>query len=102
MSNDNNQSNPNVNRFTDGPNYTRIVEGSQREVFSGSPEQWLESLPARYQVQEPIGQGGMGQVYLATDVGETGQGARQVAIKLVLGELAGSQQAYERFVQEMH
>ncbi len=102
MSNDNNKSNTNVNRFTDGPNYTRMVEGSQGEAISGSPEQWLKSLPDRYQVQGPIGQGGMGQVYLATDVGETGQGARQVAIKLVLGELAGSQQAYERFVQEMH
>ena len=102
MSNDNNKNNPNVNRFTDGPNYTRIVEGSQSEAFSGPPEQWLKSLPDRYQVQGPIGQGGMGQVYLATDVGDTGQGTRQVAIKLVLGELAGSQQAYERFVQEMH
>ena len=102
MSSDNNKSDPSLNRFTDGPNYTRIVGASEREVLSGGPEQWLESLPARYQVQGPIGQGGMGQVYLATDVGESGQGARQVAIKLVLGALAGSQQAYERFVQEMH
>ena len=102
MSSDNNKIDPNVNRFTDGPNYTRIVDASQQEALSGGPEQWLESLPARYQLQGPIGQGGMGQVYLATDVGESGQGARQVAIKLVLGALAGSQQAYERFVQEMH
>jgi formylglycine-generating enzyme required for sulfatase activity len=102
MSSDNNKSDPSLNRFTDGPNYTRIVDASQQEALSGGPEQWLESLPARYQLQGPIGQGGMGQVYLATDVGESGQGARQVAIKLVLGALAGSQQAYERFVQEMH
>ena len=102
MSSDDNKSNPNVNRFTDGPNYTRMVDGSQRESVNGRPEQWIESLPSRYQVQGLIGQGGMGQVYLATDVGETGQGSRQVAIKLVLGDLAGSQHAYERFVQEMH
>jgi formylglycine-generating enzyme required for sulfatase activity len=102
MSSDNDKIDPNVNRFTDGPNYTRIVDASEREAMSGGPEQWLESLPARYQLQGPIGQGGMGQVYLATDVGESGQGARQVAIKLVLGALAGSQQVYERFVQEMH
>jgi len=102
MSSDNDKIDPNVNRFTDGPHYTRIVDASEREAMSGGPEQWLESLPARYQLQGPIGQGGMGQVYLATDVGESGQGARQVAIKLVLGALAGSQQAYERFVQEMH
>jgi len=102
MSSDNNKIDANVNRFTDGPNYTRIVDASQREALSGGPEQWLESLPNRYQLQGPIGQGGMGQVYLATDVGESGKGARQVAIKLVLGALAGSQQAYERFVQEMH
>ena len=100
MSNADKRSEP--NRFTDGPNYTRMVDGSQRESVHGRPEQWLESLPTRYQVQELIGQGGMGQVYLATDVGETGQGSRQVAIKLVLGDLAGSQHAYERFVQEMH
>ncbi len=102
MSSDNNKIDANVNRFTDGPNYTRIVDASQQEAMSGGPEQWLESLPNRYQLQGPIGQGGMGQVYLATDVGESGKGARQVAIKLVLGALAGSQQAYERFVQEMH
>jgi len=56
----------------------------------------LIDLAARYEIEGELGQGGMGAVLLATDR----QLKRQVAIKRILGPLAQSKTALQRFVTE--
>ena len=51
---------------------------------------------SRYEVQETLGKGGMGQVLLATDTRLN----RKVAIKRMLGDAAKSQTAVRRFLTE--
>ncbi len=51
---------------------------------------------SRYRVVSKIGEGGMGEVYLAEDT-ELG---RQVALKVLLSEVAGDEDRVRRFVQE--
>jgi serine/threonine protein kinase/Tol biopolymer transport system component len=50
----------------------------------------------RYEIRSKIGEGGMGEVYLARDT----QLDRQVAVKLLPAEIAGDQQRLHRFLQE--
>jgi eukaryotic-like serine/threonine-protein kinase len=88
------------NAFTQGPNVTSPPGGSEPSAKSSTD--LLQSLPPRYVVEKRLGKGGMGQVYLATDVGELGQGTRQVAIKLIVGHLTNHPTTYEKFVKEMH
>ena len=88
------------NAFTQGPNVTALPGGSEPSAKSSTD--LLQSLPPRYVVEKRLGKGGMGQVYLATDVGELGQGTRQVAIKLIVGHLTNHPTTYEKFVKEMH
>lgn len=54
-------------------------------------------LGGRYLVQSLIGEGGMGRVYFASDVG---WGEGRYAIKVLFGELAADPRHYERFVRE--
>ncbi|MFP6796240.1 MAG: protein kinase, partial [Pseudomonadales bacterium] len=56
----------------------------------------LIDLAARYQIEGELGQGGMGAVLLATDR----QLKRKVAIKRILGTMAQSKTALQRFVTE--
>src|SRR5437762_12806367 len=49
-----------------------------------------------YEIREKIGSGGMGEVYLATDV----ELDRTVAIKILPERLASDQQRLQRFIQE--
>ena len=51
---------------------------------------------SHYRVVSKIGEGGMGEVYLAEDT-ELG---RQVALKVLLSEVAGDEERVRRFVQE--
>jgi len=53
-------------------------------------------LDARYKVEGTLGQGGMGAVLLATDT----RLDRKVAIKRILGEVAGNRMAVQRFLTE--
>lgn len=46
-----------------------------------------------YQIQAPLGQGGMGEVYAATDA----RLDRTVAIKVLPAELASDPECWERF-----
>ncbi len=50
----------------------------------------------RYEIRSKIGEGGMGEVYLARDT----QLDRQIAIKLLPAEIARDQQRLHRFLQE--
>src|ERR1051326_6933006 len=60
------------------------------------------SLPAgtklgRYEIRSKIGEGGMGEVYLAQDTTELG---RTVAIKVLSAEVASDPKRMQRFAQE--
>ncbi len=50
----------------------------------------------RYEVRSKIGAGGMGEVYLAADT----KLDRQVALKVLLSEVAGDEDRVRRFVRE--
>jgi serine/threonine-protein kinase len=50
----------------------------------------------RYEIRSKIGEGGMGEVYLAQDT----KLDRKVALKMLSGELAGNQDRMRRFTQE--
>src|SRR5713101_1868187 len=50
----------------------------------------------RYEIHSKIGEGGMGEVYLAQDT----ELDRKVALKILPADLAGNQDRMRRFVQE--
>src|SRR5438067_12194449 len=50
----------------------------------------------RYEIRSKIGEGGMGEVYLARDL----ELDRTVAIKILPEEVASDQQRLQRFIQE--
>lgn len=52
---------------------------------------------SRYEIRAKLGEGGMGEVYLAVDTSELG---RTVAIKLLSPEVAANPKRMQRFVQE--
>lgn len=56
-----------------------------------------EVLAERYQVVEPLGQGGMGAVYLAERLPDE----LEVAIKIIRPEHAGNPTVHERFIREV-
>ena len=51
----------------------------------------------RYEIRSKIGEGGMGEVYLAQDTSELG---RSVALKIVSAEVARNKERLQRFTQE--
>lgn len=73
-----------------------------KEICSRDGSELVLSLPvervieSRYRLENLIGKGGMGAVYMATDL----RIARKVAIKLLLGNLFGEQMALRRFKRE--
>jgi tRNA A-37 threonylcarbamoyl transferase component Bud32 len=70
--------------------------GLGSEIAGLEEELELVDLAARYEIEGPIGQGGMGEVLLATDR----RLKRKVAIKRVRGELARNKAALGRFLTE--
>ena len=76
------------------------VTGADLLGFEASPieESAIESLEQRYEIIGVIGRGGMGDVLRGMDR----KLGRQVAIKRIREEFAGSRTAFERFRREAH
>src|SRR5213593_3244812 len=68
---------------------TRIIENGQADLFVGR-------TIGHYKISERIGTGGMGEVYLATDV----TAGRKAALKLLPTRFTGDAERLKRFQQE--
>ncbi|MEE2901128.1 MAG: protein kinase [Myxococcota bacterium] len=62
----------------------------------------LEGLPyGRYLIRKRVARGGMGEVFLADQLGPTGQAIRPVALKRMLPRIARKPHAAKMFLEEM-
>src|ERR1051325_127321 len=78
--------------------FVRPVLAEEKRLHYGRREMKIESGTklGRYEIRSKIGEGGMGEVYLANDT----ELDRPVAIKVLPGKLAADQQRLQRFIQE--
>src|SRR5207248_308031 len=79
------------------PDADRAVHGG-RELDGGLEKVTLTSATklGRYEIRSKIGEGGMGEVYLAQDT----ELDRKVALKILPAEVANQPDRMERFVRE--
>src|SRR4029450_5348991 len=70
---------------------TRIIENGQADLLVGQTF-------GHYKISKRIGSGGMGEVYLATDV----TAGRKAALKLLPMRFTGDAERLKRFQQEAH
>src|SRR5213079_2065100 len=70
---------------------TRIIENEQADLLVGQTF-------GHYKISKRIGSGGMGEVYLATDV----TAGRKAALKLLPARFTGDTERLKRFQQEAH
>jgi serine/threonine-protein kinase len=70
---------------------TKVIENQQADSLVGK-------TIGHYKISEPIGTGGMGEVYLATDI----TAGRQAALKLLPTRFTGDAERLKRFEQEAH
>src|SRR6266481_51883 len=70
---------------------TRIIENGQADLLIGR-------TIGRYKISKRIGTGGMGEVYLATDM----TAGRKAALKLLPERFTGDAERLKRFQQEAH
>src|SRR5436190_5605886 len=70
---------------------TRIIENGQADLLVGR-------TIGHYKISERIGTGGMGEVYLATDI----VAGRKAALKLLPTRFTGDDERLKRFQQEAH
>src|SRR5437762_9189815 len=70
---------------------TRIIENGQADLLVGQTF-------GHYKLSKRIGSGGMGEVYLATDI----KGGRKAALKLLPTHFTGDAERLHRFQQEAH
>lgn len=70
------------------------------------PEAEIETLEpgvmvaGKFRIERPIGQGGMGRVYLATELIANGERERPVALKVISEKYVGSEKAVQRLLDE--
>src|SRR6266487_3164514 len=70
---------------------SRIIENGQADLLVGQTF-------GHYKISKPIGSGGMGEVYLATDI----KADRKAALKLLPMHFTGDAERLHRFQQEAH
>jgi serine/threonine protein kinase/cytochrome c-type biogenesis protein CcmH/NrfG len=70
---------------------TKIIQNGQADSLVGQ-------TIGHYRISEPIGSGGMGEVYLATDI----IAGRKAALKLLPTRFTGDTERLKRFQQEAH
>jgi len=70
---------------------TRIIGNGQADLL-------VSQTIGHYKISEPIGTGGMGEVYLATDI----TAGRKAALKLLPMRFTGDTERLKRFQQEAH
>src|SRR4029453_15411338 len=70
---------------------TKIIQNGQTDSLAGQTF-------GHYKISEPIGTGGMGEVYLATDI----VAGRKAALKLLPIRFTGDAERLNRFQQEAH
>ena len=70
---------------------TKIIESQQADLLIGQ-------TIGHYKISESIGTGGMGEVYLATDI----VAGRKAALKLLPSAFTGDAERLQRFQQEAH
>ncbi len=74
----------------------RPVWATAASLFDTEPDLESGAILGPYRIEHPIGAGGMGQVFCATDTRLN----RLVAIKVLSGELAGNEEMRSRFGDE--
>src|SRR5215471_17682852 len=72
------------------------VDETSLSPASARPDLFVGRVLSHYRLEEPLGAGGMGVVYKATDL----KLGRAVAIKLLSRQLAADETAKARFVRE--
>ena len=70
---------------------TRIIENGQADLL-------VDQTIGHYKISKRIGTGGMGEVYLATDI----TAGRKAALKLLPARFTGDAERLKRFQQEAH
>src|SRR5213595_1458511 len=70
---------------------TKVIQNQQADSLVGQ-------TIGHYKISEPIGNGGMGEVYLATDI----VAGRKAALKLLPSRFTGEPERLKRFEQEAH
>ncbi len=70
---------------------TRIIQNQQADLLVGQ-------MIGHYKISKRIGTGGMGEVYLATDI----TAGRKAALKLLPSRFTGDAERLKRFEQEAH
>src|SRR5436190_5608744 len=70
---------------------TKIIQNEQADSLVGQ-------TIGHYKISESIGSGGMGEVYLATDI----TAGRKAALKLLQLRLTGDAERLKRFQEEVH
>jgi len=77
---------------------TSAVGLATRIIQNGQPDSLVGQTIGHYKISESIGTGGMGEVYLATDV----TAGRKAALKLLPMRFTGDAERLKRFQQEAH
>lgn len=81
------------------------ILGGTTPPFSG-PDSEIEALEpgamvaGKFRIERVIGQGGMGRVYLATEMIANGERERAVALKVIAEKYVGSEKAVQRLLDE--
>lgn len=80
----------------DSPIDSPAYEAAAESIANTQPALAVEQVVGHYQIIAPLGKGGMGEVYLASDT----KLDRKVALKLLPAEFTNHKERLRRFIQE--